>query len=151
MGFRELPGWLTHPDVGTVLHSEKAGKRYAPSPITCPMHLFHLPVKPSSTKTEFPWWVYDKPLCPKLFLFLSHLCYPQDWTVSKKSRDWNRTGICGPSQVQKHLRVPCSLLVEKGFSLLGLPWVPKSRLKQLLIREVREHRNKGRAVKQEKW
>ena len=38
------------------------------------------------------------------------------------------------------------LFVEKDFSLLGLPWVPNSRLKQLLIREVRE----CKVVKQEK-
>lgn len=42
------------------------------------------------------------------------------------------------------------LFGRKGFSLLGLPRVSKSRLKQLLIQEVRECRNKGKAVKQDK-
>ena len=40
--------------------------------------------------------------------------------------------------------------VGKGFSLLSLLWVPESSLKQLQIREVRGHRNKEKAVKQEK-
>ena len=35
----------------------------------------------------------------------------------------------GPSQVQKPLHVSWFLFAEKDFSLLGLPWVPKSRLK----------------------
>ena len=56
----------------------------------------------------------------------------------------------GPSWVQKPLHVSCFLFAKKGFNLLGLPWVPKSRVKLLLIREVREYRNKGKAVKQEK-
>ena len=34
----------------------------------------------------------------------------------------------GPSWVQKPLCVPHFLFVVKGFSLLGLPWVPKSIL-----------------------
>ena len=55
----------------------------------------------------------------------------------------------GPSQVQKSLCVPCFLFAEKDFSLLGLPWVPKSRLKQLLTREGRQGRNEGKALKQE--
>ena len=33
----------------------------------------------------------------------------------------------GPSQVQKPLHVSNFLFVEKGFSLLDLPWVPKSK------------------------
>ena len=48
----------------------------------------------------------------------------------------------GPSWVQKPLCVPCFLFEEKGFGLLGFPWVPESRPKQLLIREVRKRRNR---------
>ena len=40
-------------------------------------------------------------------------------------------------------------LQEKGFNLTGLPKNPKSRLKQLLIREERECKNKAKAVKPE--
>lgn len=39
----------------------------------------------------------------------------------------------GPSQVQKLLQVPCFLFIQKCIRLLGLPWVPKKRYKQLLI------------------
>ena len=35
---------------------------------------------------------------------------------------------------------------DKGFSLLDLPWVLKSSGKQLRIKEIRECRNKGRAI-----
>ena len=37
----------------------------------------------------------------------------------------------GPSQVQKSIHAPHFLFVEKGFTLLGPPWDPKSRLNQL--------------------
>ena len=37
----------------------------------------------------------------------------------------------GPSELQKPLCAPCFLFVEKGFSFLGLLWVPKGRLKQV--------------------
>ena len=43
------------------------------------------------------------------------------------------------------------MFVERGFSVLGLPWLPKGRLKQLLIREVGEHstrKQSGNKVKQ---
>lgn len=47
----------------------------------------------------------------------------------------------GPSWVQKPL---CSLFlfVEKDCSLWGLPWVPKRRCKQVLVREVRGCRDR---------
>ena len=47
-----------------------------------------------------------------------------------------------PSQVQNPSYVLGFLFVEEGFSVLDLPWIPKSRLKQLLIREVREWETK---------
>ena len=56
----------------------------------------------------------------------------------------------GASWVQKPVHVLPFLFVEKGFCLLALPWVPKNRPKQLLIREVKECRNKGKSAKQEK-
>ena len=40
-------------------------------------------------------------------------------------------------------------LFLRGFSLLDLPWVPKGRFKELLIREGREWRNKRGAVKKQ--
>ena len=45
---------------------------------------------------------------------------------------------------------PASIFVEKDFILLGLLRVLKSRLKKLLIREVKEYRNEGKEVKQER-
>lgn len=43
-----------------------------------------------------------------------------------------------------------SVCRKKGFSLPGLHYTPKSRLKLSPIREVREHRSKGKTVRQEK-
>ena len=40
----------------------------------------------------------------------------------------------GPSQVQQPLLVPYFLYVKKGFSLLGLSWVPKRKLKYPLFK-----------------
>ena len=50
----------------------------------------------------------------------------------------------GPPWYKSPTMSPHFLFVEKGFSLLDPPQVPKSRLKQLLIREVRKCRNKGK-------
>jgi hypothetical protein len=44
----------------------------------------------------------------------------------------------GLSGIQSSFCVPHFLCSEKDFSLLGLPRIPKSRSKQLLIRKVRE-------------
>ena len=82
--------------------------------------------------------------------FLGPPFSPQNWGISKKRRDWNWAEPCRALPVKKPLCVPCFLFVEKGFSLLGLTWVPKSKHKQILIKEVREYRNKGKVVKQEK-
>ena len=43
---------------------------------------------------------------------------------------------------------PVSIFVEKDFILLGLHRVLKSRVKKLLIREVKEYGSEGRPVKQ---
>ena len=75
--------------------------------------------------------------------FLVQHLSPQDWRESKKRSDWNRSGPCGAHPGYKILCVPVSFLWEKSFSLLDLPWVPKGRFKQLLIRRVKECRNKG--------
>ena len=42
----------------------------------------------------------------------------------------------GPPQVKKPLCVPHFLSVENNFSLPDLPSVPKSRLKELMIRTI---------------
>lgn len=59
--------------------------------------------------------------------------WPNDWSKVWK---WSRTPW-GPPGTQA-LPCPPFLLVEKGFRFLGLPRVPKRRLKRLLVREVRE-------------
>lgn len=63
----------------------------------------------------------------------------------RKGEIGTEQGPGGPSWVQKPLHIPCFLFAEKSFSHLGLPWIPKSRHKQLLIREVN-----GEAIKQDK-
>lgn len=55
-----------------------------------------------------------------------------------KSRGWHQAGPCGILPDTKAILCP-PFLVRKRFSLLGLPWAPKSRLRQLLIRELREN------------
>ena len=47
----------------------------------------------------------------------------------------------GPSWWQTHLCFPF-LVCRKRLCLLGLPWVPKSKLRQLLIKELRKYRKK---------
>ena len=58
--------------------------------------------------------------------------------------NWNQAG---PSWIPKIFHV--LFLVEKGFSVLYFPRVPKSRLSQLVIRKVRGCGNKGQAVGQQ--
>ena len=81
------------------------------------------------------------PLSPSLYcpiLFQSELR-----TIKGKGREFkNEQEPARTSLVQKVLHVPCFLFGEKSFSLLSLPWVPKNRLNQLLIREVRAYRKK---------
>ena len=55
----------------------------------------------------------------------------------------------GPFWVQTPVH-PLFLIYRKRFSLLGLPWVPKSGHSQSLIWEVKQCRNKGKAVKEER-
>ena len=56
--------------------------------------------------------------------------------------------LWGPPRHKSPFMSPISCLEKNGFGLLGLPWVPKSKHKQLLIREVRGCKNKGKAIKQ---
>ena len=60
------------------------------------------------------------------------------------------TGLRGTLLGTKAPLCPHFLFVEKVSCFLGLSWIPNSRLKQLLIREVREHRNKGIANQEKK-
>lgn len=64
---------------------------------------------------------------------------------------WNQAGgSWGTLLGTKAPSSPLFLVYRKRFSLPGLPWVPKSRHSQLLIWEVKQCRNKGKAVKQER-
>ena len=65
---------------------------------------------------------------------LSHTCFCEDWGVSKK-KGWLKS-----SQTFHVLFI----VYRKSFSLLGISWLPKSRHKQLLVREVRETEMKPR-------
>ena len=106
-----------------------------------------VPLKPSSP-AEFMINLSIQNFIPFLVLFL----FPSGLRIIK-AKLWGWGGVwnqAGPSWAQKPLCIPWFLFVERGFHLLGFPWVPKSKLKQLLIREVRECRNKGKAVTQEK-
>ena len=95
--------------------------------------------KPSLPKTVSMLSLWLSFLSKTLFPFLSCSCSPQDWGVSKKWGDWNWAGPCGALPSTKVPLCPHFLFVEKGFSLLGLPWVPKSRLKQLLTSSCAQH------------
>ena len=63
--------------------------------------------------------------------FLVLPLFPSVFRSIKEKRElkWSRALQGTPGYKSPHF-----LLVEKAFSLLGLPWIPKSRLKQLLIR-----------------
>ena len=75
----------------------------------------------------------------KTFPFLVPPLFPSGLKWIKKNRNWNRARICGPSQEWKSFHIPLFLVCRKGFSLLDLPW-----FKQLLIRDVRDCKNKGK-------
>jgi len=80
-------------------------------------------------------------------LFLIPPLFPSGGGVTKKSRDWNKSGNC--SILPETKAPPClPFLCREGFSILDFLWVPNSRLKELPIREVRECGNKGKTVKQ---
>ena len=72
---------------------------------------------------------------------------PLELRSIKQQQDWNWAGPYWVLLGKKPFLAPYFLFAQKGFSLPYLPWVAKSRLKQLLIREVKECRNKGKAVK----
>ena len=62
-----------------------------------------------------------------------------------EEQGWYKQHSAKPSWAPKPLCISNFLFVETGFSVLGLSWVPKSRIKQLLIREARECRNRGKS------
>ena len=59
--------------------------------------------------------------------------------------------LWGPPRYKSISVSPVSCLEEKGFNLLGLPWVPNGRFKQSIIKEVWECRNRGKAVKKQSY
>ena len=63
---------------------------------------------------------------------------------------WNQAGLCWTLLVTKVVLCPYLLLLQKGFGLLGFPWVTKNSFKQLIIRKVRECRNEVKAVQETK-
>ena len=65
------------------------------------------------------------------------------------SHSWNRAGPCeSPGQGSLSMS-PISCLLEIDSSIHDLPWVPKGRFEQLLMREGRGCRVKGGAVKKQ--
>ena len=68
----------------------------------------------------------------------------------RKEEIENEQNPAGASWLQKSLCIPRFSFVEKDSSFLVLPWIPKSRLMQLLSREVRECKGEGEAVKQDR-
>lgn len=73
------------------------------------------------------------------------------WGMPTKECHWKQTEAHGTSWYKGPSVPSLLLLADKGFSLLGFLWVPKSRVKQLLIREVRGCRNKGKVVKKREF
>ena len=81
---------------------------------------------------------------------------PRDWDFNPtrlRSRTW-KSGILPIQCLFSKLRqsyapfrqeVITVIVAQASFSLLDLPWVPKGRLQQLLIREGRGYRNRGGA------
>ena len=68
--------------------------------------------------------------------------------INHNSTDWNGAGPYGtPRYRSMSLFLVCKK--KASFSFHELPWVPKGRFKQLLIREGRECRNKEGAVKKQ--
>ena len=110
------------------------------------------------------WWWTRRPGMPAVHGITKSWTWLSDWTdelMKEGVRDtrsawaqkkghwrWNRAGPYGAVPSTKAF--PCPLfLVFFGKILhhLELPWIPYSRCKHLLIREVRECRNKGKAIK----
>ena len=120
-----------------------------------PEHFHHLQKKLCHSlwnwtppKIKLPCRVYHQPFYLKLYSLPCPAWFPSGW---KKRGDWNQAGPHGDFLGTKVLLfVPC-LFVEKGFSLSGFSWVPKSRFKQLFIREVRECGKKRQRVKKQQF
>ena len=104
-------------------------------------------------------WVLLKPsFHAKLMINYPKLCSiscpaPVPFSIEEYQRKEGieiEQGPVGSPQYKSSSMSPISCLWRKSFSLLGFLWVAKSRFKQLLIREMKEGRDKGKAVKQEK-
>lgn len=63
---------------------------------------------------------------------------------------WNQQDPMTPPKYRR-LSMSHFLFVVEDFSLLGLPLVPKSGFRYLLIREVKECRNQGKTVKKQQF
>ena len=88
-------------------------------------------------------------LSKTFFLFWgSSLLYSGLRSIKEKRGLKPSSTLQGPPEYKSPC-VTCFWFVEKGFSLLDCPAVPKS--KQLLIREVKEFWNKGKAVKKQEF
>ena len=96
------------------------------------------------------WWTGRPDMLPSMGLQrLGHYWMTEPNWIERKGGIETEQNPVGPSQVQKPLCVSCFLIVGKDLNLLGLPWVSENRLEQLLTREVRECRNKGKAVRKQ--
>ena len=99
------------------------------------------------------WWWTGK---PDVLQSMGLQRVGHDWAtelnwIERKGGVETEQNPVGPSQVQKPLCVSCFLIVGEDLNLPGLPWVSENRPEQLLIREVRECRNKGKAVKKQEF
>ena len=99
-----------------------------------------------SDTTEWLHFLY-----PKLYSLSCPITIPLKIEENQRKEEIeNEQNPGGVSRLQKSLCIPCFSFAEKDSSFLVFPWIPKSRLMQLLSREVRECRGKGEAVKQDK-
>ena len=89
---------------------------------------------------QSPCWIYDYPLYPKRCSLSCPALVPlrtEEYQREVKTEtEQDLLGYNSPTMC------PASIFVEKDFILLGLLRVLKSRLKKLLIREVKEYRMK---------
>lgn len=83
---------------------------------------------------------------------VTHICWKD---ISLTSPSESKQDPAEPTRYKNPAMSPIFLFyfilffVETTFSLLGLPWGPTSRFKQLLIREVREWEIKEKTIKKQ--
>ena len=105
----------------------------------CYIHTFECCLAIKRNKLQWHWWISKTLYQMKQ---TRHKNLPSVWfylyKISRKEKTGrqilklNRT-LQDPPGWKKALFAPHFLFVKEGFTLLGLPWVPKSRLKQLLF------------------